>query len=226
MNRINLFGPIDRFSSGFAGGLSQTIRPKVRIVNRKPVYDLTDRMFASYLLNVPVYRKPFILPLSYSAEDVLSATINLAKGEAALEHLLVSLYMRQPEMIGDFLGKLNIVELSKRLLGFEVTEDKVEPLQARPLPKNPSQEVVLSHDVDAVFKTAEKIARLVGHSQVGSAEVFLSLIMFCKGRSNIKELLAECGIDKTKVQRMFLETNVPKHKPPELVDVSGILALN
>lgn len=226
MNRINLFGPVDRFSSRFASGLSPSIRPKVRIVNRKPVYDLADRMFASYLPNVPAYRKPFILSLSYSAEDVLNATINLAKGEAALEHLLVALCMRQPEMIGDFIGKQRIGELSRKLLGFEVTGDKVESLQARPLPKNPSQEVVLSHDVDAVFKTAERIARLVGHTQVGSAEVFLSLIMFCKGRSNVKELLTGCGVDKTKVQRMFLETNVEKHKPPELMDMSEILALN
>lgn len=226
MNRINLFGPIDRFSSRFAGVLSQPIRPKVRIVNRKPVYDLEDRMFASYLPNVPAYRKPFILPLSYSAEDVLNAAINLAEGEAALEHLLVALYMRQPEMIGDFLGKVRINELSKRLLGFEIDQHEIEALYERPLPTDKSLEVTLSPEVEAVFKTAEKIARLVGHSQVGSAEVFLSLIMFCKGRSNVKELLTECGVDKNKVQRMFLETNVLKHKPPELVDVSEILALN
>lgn len=225
MNRINLFGPMDRFSSSLAGNPSQTRRGKTRIVNRKPVYDLADRIFASYLPNVPAYRKPFILSLSYSAEDVLNAAINLAKGEAALEHLLVALYIRQPEMIGDFIGKQKISELSRKLLGFEVTEDKAESLQVRPLPKSSSQEVVLSHDVDAVFKTAEKIARLVGHTQIGSAEVFLSLIMFCKGRSNVKELLNGCGVDKTKVQRMFLETNVQRHRPPEM-DMSEILALN
>lgn len=158
------------------------------------------------------------MSLSYSASDAKNCMINLARcsfpNSATPEHLLLALYLRQPEMIRDFLGEVKITDLSKKLLGYEIYETEVEDLFKKSFVERTP--VFLSPEVSRVFNTAENIAKLIKHSQVGCAELFLAVLMV-KSRTRIDDVISNSGIDKIRVQRMFLETNLSKYdgEPPE-----------
>lgn len=169
------------------------------------------------------------LTLTHSGEDVRNCMMSLAStsipATASLEHLLVALYIRQPRMIGDFLGEVKINDLSNKLLGMDIDEKNIEDLYQAER-RNARKIIITSHEVDKVFEIAEQVAELVGHHKVGSAELFISLLMFCNKDVRLKELMSERGIDNKRVQRAFLECNVPKYQTPQLFDNGYFRAIN
>ena len=166
------------------------------------------------------------MSLSYSASDAKNCMINLARcsfpSNATPEHLLLALYLRQPQMFSDFLGEDKAQDLSRKLLGYEVYEMDTESLFRKPLAQRTP--VFLSPEVSRVFNTAESIAKLIKHSQVGCAELFLAVLMV-KSRTRIDDVISNSGIDKTRVQRMFLETNLSKYdgEPPEELPIRKVV---
>ncbi|GEM_PF-6943887 len=185
---------------------------------------IMDRV--SHILLGLVNRDNKPMPLSYSASDAKNCMINLAScsfpSSATPEHLLLALYLRQPQMFSDFLGEDKARDLSRKLLGYEVYEMDKEKLFRKPLvEKTP---VFLSPEVSRVFNTAESIAKLIKHSQVGCAELFLAVLMV-KSRTRLNDVINNSGIDKTRVQRMFLETNLSKYdgEPPENLPIRKVV---
>jgi ATP-dependent Clp protease ATP-binding subunit ClpA len=152
------------------------------------------------------------VPLSYSASDAKNCMMNLARcsfpNVAKPEHLLLALYLRQPEMIKDFLGEIRVSDLSRKLLGYEIYEPEIEDLLEKPFLERPP--VFISTEVSKVFNIAENIAKLIKHTQIGCAELFLAVLMV-KSRTRINDVISSSGVNKTMVQRMFLETNLTKY---------------